>query len=434
MKKLLGIIAVIWGAGALGVWYYNDASTQKVTYRTIAVRRGDLRSTINATGTLEPEEVVEVGSQVSGQIQSFGADPRDPKKHVTYGTPVEPGTVLARLDDALFRARVDQARGHVARSEADVEQATTKLGHAERERTRSEKLRARNAAMLAIQEYDAAVTGYETARAALSVSRGDLAVARADLAEAELNLGYTTIRSPVKGVVLDRRVNLGQTVAGGSGAPSLFLIARDLGRLEIWSSVNEADIGSIHEGQTVRFTVSSLPGETFEGKVAQIRLNASMSQSVVTYTVVVSVDNSKRRLLPYLTARITFEVEVRRGVLLVPNAALRWQPRVQNVIPEGREAYAMRLRRRDPEPDRGAGSHPDGSADDERSGVIWLPQGDLVRPVEVKVGLSDGVLTEVRADGLNEGTPVVIGATRAESDADATSILPHTWSEPEKKK
>jgi HlyD family secretion protein len=432
MKKLLVMLSVLWGGGALVVWYWNDSQAQHVAYRTIAVRRGDLRSTINATGTIEPEQVVEVGAQVPGQVQAFGVDPRDPKKPVSYGTHVEPGTVLARLDDALLRARVDQAKGRVARAEADIEQAQVKLGQAERERDRTQKLRARNAAMVAVQDYDTAVTAYESARAALAVNQGTLAIARADLAEAAVSLNYATIRSPVKGVILDRRVNLGQTVSAGAGVPSLFLIARDLGRLEIWSSVNEADIGSIHEGQVVRFTVSSLPREQFEGKVSQIRLNASMAQSVVTYTVVSSVDNSGGRLLPYLTARLTFEVEVRRHVLLVPNAALRWQPRVQNVIPEARETYALSLRRRTP--DKGQADRPDAdSPGDEACGLVWLKQGEMVRPVEVRVGLSDGVLSEVAADGLLEGTQVVIGASRVESDADATSILPHTWSEPPKK-
>ena len=188
----------------------------------------------------------------------------------------------------------------------------------------------------------------------------------------------------------------------GPGVPSLFLIAKDLSRMEIWSSVNETDIGSIHEGQDVRFTVSSLPRETFEGKVSQVRLNASMTQNVVTYTVVVSVDNSSGRLLPYLTARLKFEVQVRRDVLLVPNAALRWQPRVQNVAPEARETYAMALRRR--AADKGEPGHPESTSPDEPNGLVWLRQGELVRPVEVRVGLSDGLLTEIQAEGLSEGT------------------------------
>ena len=165
-----------------------------------------------------------------------------------------------------------------------------------------------------------------------------MTVAKANLEEASVNLGYTTIRSPVKGVILDRRVNIGQTVVASLNAPSLFLIAKDLSRMEIWASVNETDVGSIHVGQGVRFTVGAFPHDTFRGKVAQIRLNASMSQSVVTYTVVVEVENRSGKLLPYLTARLQFEVEERHDVLLVPNAALRWQPSARHVIPEARAA------------------------------------------------------------------------------------------------
>ena len=375
-----------------------------------------------------------MAAQVPGRLLSFGTDPHDPKKPVSYGTHVEEGTILARLDNALFRTRIDQAHGHVAQAEADVVQAEVKLGQAERERERTTKLRSRKEGIVAIQEYDAAITNHESARAALEISKAALTVARADLDEAEVNLGYATICSPVDGVILDRRVNLGQSVAAGPGVPSLFLIARDLKRMEIWSSVNEADIGSIHEGQLVRFTVSSLPRETFEGKVSQIRLNASMSQNVVTYTVVVAVDNPDGRLLPYLTARLTFEVQVRRDVMLVPNAALRWRPRVQNVIPEARSTYAQLLRRRGRDRDPAEAGGPATDLADEPNGLIWLARGDLVRPVEVRVGISDGVFTEIRAEGLNQGTQVVTGASRVNPDADATSILPHTWTETEKKK
>ncbi len=251
--------------------------------------------------------------------------------------------MLARLDSALFQARLDQARGRVAKAEADIEQAQAKLRQADRELERCRKLKARGTVVIAAQEYDAAVANYESAKATLAVSQGALAVAKADLEEATVNLGYTTIRSPVKGIILDRRINVGQIVVASLNAPSLFLIAKDLSRLEIWSSVNETDIGSIHVGQKVHFTVSSLPRDTFEGKVSQIRLNASMTQNVVTYTVVIAVDNSGGRLLPYLTVRLQFEVETRKGVLVVPNAALRWQPHAQNIVPEAREDYALTL-------------------------------------------------------------------------------------------
>jgi HlyD family secretion protein len=189
--------------------------------------------------------------------------------------------------------------------------------------------------------------------------------------------------------------------------------------------VNEADIGSIHEGQTVRFTVGAFPRETFEGKVSQIRLNASMTQNVVTYTVVVSVDNSNDRLLPYLTARLQFEVETRRGVLLVPNAALRWQPRVHDVDPEAREAYALALRYRAPA--NGETGLAESSSSREPEAVVWVEKGEFVKPIKIKVGLSDGVVTEIFGDTLQEGSVIVVGVNKGDSELDALSILPHTW-------
>jgi HlyD family secretion protein len=427
MKKLISLMIVLWGVGVCGVWYWADARTQRVSYRTVTIKRGDIGSTINTTGTIEPEEVVDVGAQVAGRIASFAADPGDPSKTVSYGSQVEPGTVLARLDSALFQARLDQARGRVTKALADIEQAQAKLRQADRELERCRKLKARQTVVIAAQDYDVAVANFESARAALAVNEGALAVARADLEEATVNLEYTTIRSPVKGIILDRRINVGQIVVASLNAPSLFLIAKDLSRLEIWSSVNETDIGSIHVGQKVNFTVSAQPSETFEGKVSQIRLNASMTQNVVTYTVVIAVDNSVGRLLPYLTARLQFEVETRKGVLLVPNADLRWQPHVQDVVSEAREDYALALRRRTPAQVESAPPR------DERMGLLWIRRGDLVRPIKVRIGLSDGLVTEVSGNGLAVGTEIVVGANRIGSDADALSVLPHTWNEPPKK-
>ena len=416
MKKLLALTALLWAAGAAGYYYWNDARGQRVKYRTVVARKGDLRAAVHATGTIEPEEVVDVGAQVAGEILSFGEDPARRDKTISFGTPVEKGTVLARLDDALFRARVDQARAKLRQAESDVEQCRAKSRQAEREFDRSQKLRAKGTGMIAAQEADAAQAGYEIAKAALGVAEANAAVAQANLDEANTNLGYTTIRSPVKGVILDRRVNIGQTVVASLNAPSLFLIAKDLARLEIWASVNETDVGSIHPGQAVRFSVGAFPGETFEGKVAQTRLNASMVQNVVTYTVAVSVDNASRKLLPYLTARVDFEVETRRDVLLVPRAALRWQPKPEHVSPEARAAYAGALVAKA----KGDAASKDGEA------TLWVVVGDFVRPLKVKAGLSDGVRTEVRADGLEEGREFVIGVERR--DDDIASFLPHTRS------
>jgi HlyD family secretion protein len=428
MKKLLLVMALLWGGGALGVWVWSDARAQRITYRTVTVRRGDIRSTVSATGTIEPEEVVDVGAQVAGRIESFGANPADPSKPISYGSKVEQGTVLARLDTALFKARVDQAKGSVARAEADILQAQAKLKQAERELERAKKLQSRGPGMIAAQDLDVATANHEAARAGLAVCQSALLVARADLEEATVNLGYTTIRSPVKGIILDRRINIGQTVVASLNAPSLFLIAKDLGRMEIWCSVNENDIGSIHEGQAVTFSVSAFPGERFQGRVLQIRLSASMAQNVVTYTVVVTVDNKDGKLLPYLTARVQFEVEARGKALLVPNAALRWQPRAENVVPEERGGFAVRSRRR-----AAAVGQASAASTEKPEGVLWIRQGDLVRPITVRTGLSDGIFTEIVGDTPKEGTEVVVGASRAESEDDALSILPHTWTENTKK-
>jgi HlyD family secretion protein len=430
MKKLLLVLALFWGGGACGVWLWNDSRHQRTIFRAVKIQRGDLRTTINATGTIEPEEVVDVGAQVAGKIEGFGSDPQKPGKAVGYGTKVEKGTELARLDSALFKARVDQARGSVARSEADIEQAQAKLRQTEREFERSKKLQARGNGMIAVQDYDIALANHDAAKAGLAVSKSALLSAQADLEEATVNLGYTTIRSPVKGIILDRRINIGQTVVASLNAPSLFLIAKDLSRMEIWSSVNETDIGSIHEGQAVRFTVGAFPNEGFQGRVSQIRLNASMSQNVVTYTVVVAVDNSSGKLLPYLTARLQFEVESRHGVLLVPNAALRWQPRVEEVVPAARGEFTTTLRQRGgPRDERTPASLGGGKPE----AILWVREGKFVRPVKVRTGLSDGVTTEIRGGGLGEGTEVVVGASRVETDLDAISILPHTWTSAAKK-
>jgi HlyD family secretion protein len=424
MKKLLFAIVLLWAGGAAAVWYWNDLRGQRVDFRTTAIRRGDLLLTVSATGTLEPEEVADVGVPIAGEIESFGKDPRDPSKPVSYGTPVEEGTVLAQLDDALFKARVDQARASLGKAEAEVLQAQAKRQQAERDFGRTRNLARRD--QVSAQDFDTAQAGYETAQANLAVAESVTAQARANLEEATVNLGYTTIRSPIKGVILDRRVHIGQTVVASLNT-SLFLIAKDLSRMEIWASVNETDVGQIHVGQPVRFSVASFANDVFHGKVAQVRLNASMSQSVVTYTVVVAVDNASGKLLPYLTARVQFEVDGRQGVLLVPNVALRWQPPRHLVALGPRPGSAAA--EPDHEPSTGARDAQPGSA--SRSGhraTVWLRQGELVRPVAVIAGLSDGVNTEVEAvhagDALSEGSEVVVGLVQAVRDDEITGATP----------
>jgi HlyD family secretion protein len=203
-------------------------------------------------------------------------------------------------------------------------------------------------------------------------------------------------------------------------APSLFLIAKDLKRLQVWASVNEADIGQIHAGQVVRFSVDAYPDEVFKGVVAQIRLNASMTQNVVTYTVVVDTNNDNGKLLPYLTANVQFEVSQRNNVLLVPNAALRWRPQPQQVVPDAREAFVKSQRRRggNAPADKGA---PKSDKDRQHNGTVWAEEGGFVRPVKVRVGLTDGLLTEVSGDDVSEGMEVVVGESRQNGSVGTTN-------------
>ena len=237
------------------------------------------------------------------------------------------------------------------------------------------------------------------AEAAVEQAKAAVEAAKASLRTAQINLDYCTIRSPVKGVVIDRRVNIGQTVVSSLSAPSLFLIASDLRRqIQVWVSVNEADVGSIAAGQPVDFTVDAFPGRVFHGKVGQVRLNATMTQNVVTYTIEVDTDNSDGKLLPYLTANAVFQVGRRNGVLLVPNEALRWTPKPDQIAPEpGRKASGRAPRRDRAEPGGGG------------QGTLWVEQGRFVRPLRVATGLTDGSSTEVEGKGLAEGVPVVYG-------------------------
>jgi HlyD family secretion protein len=419
MKKLLFVLVTMWSAGAAGVWYWTEGRPQKVNYRTVRVTRGDLLATINATGTLEPEEVVDVGAQIAGEVQSFGADPADPSRHVRHGTLVDQGTVLARIDDKLWQTRVSQARAKLAKAEADVEVARVKVRQTARELDRVQRLM--KSRSVSASESDTAQAESDTAKANLTVAESAVTLAKADVREAEVNLGYTTIRSPVKGVIVDRRVNIGQTVVASLNAPSLFLIAKDLKKMQIWASVNETDVGQIRSGQSARFNVAAFPKETFTGSVEQIRLNASMSQSVVTYTVVVGVDNPSGKLLPYLTARLRFEVEERRGVRLVPNAALRWTPAVSHVAPAYRSEFTANLRQRAAGPDR---ARPKGDKGYETRGTLWLRDDGFVRPVPVTVGLTDGVSTELIGGDVAEGTEVVVGLAPNEDEAGTSPFLP----------
>jgi HlyD family secretion protein len=410
MKRPLIFLVICAVVGVVGVAAYRHwrQARPTISYRTLPVKRGDIQSTITATGVIEPEDVIDVGAQVMGRIESRGRDPQDPEKFIDYMSHVEKGTVLAQIDASVYRAQVEQAKAAVAQAAANVDQQQVLLSKADRDWKRAQDLR--KSGGISDADFDLYLSNYESGKAMLGVTRATLASAEAALSLAEINLGYTTIVSPVKGVIIDRRVNVGQTVVSSLTAPSLFLIAKDLTRLQVWASVNEADIGQIRIGQEVRFTVDAYPNEVFPGEVTQIRLNATMTQNVVTYTVVVSTDNTSGRLLPYLTANLSFGVASRTDVLLIPNPALRWHPH---------EATADKANL---PPAETPGS---GRGKSSNLARIWILENGEPHPLDVVTLLSDGTQTAVESDRLSLETQVIVGETSSSrNEANSSPFAP----------
>ena len=433
MKTLIIVLVVLAAAAGGGTWYWRTHSKPAATYRTEPVKRGDLVATISATGTVEPEEVVDVGAQVAGIIMEFGKDANG--KQIDYRSPVEQGTILAKIDDSVYRAdrdtakaQLDQANANVQKANADYAQAQAKLYQAKREWERAEKMGPNEA--LSQNDYDTDKANYDTAVANLAVMEAEIAQAKtsvtqakAALDKAQRNLDFCTITSPVKGVIIDRRVNIGQTVVSSLNAPSLFLIAKDLTKMQVWVAVNEADIGHIKPGQNVTFTCDGAPGQIFHGNVGKTRLNATMTQNVVTYTVEVNTDNSSGKLLPYLTANVQFELQNHPNVLLVPNAALRWYPtEATEVAPDARASFKPPVyeKRDELSPEKKPPTPIKAQKPKERKGNVWVKSAQFVRPISVKVGPTDGINTEVQADELKEGTEIVVGEVIDQGGGDET--------------
>jgi RND family efflux transporter MFP subunit len=371
---------------------------KQLTFRAVKITRSDIMTTVSATGTIEPAEVVDVTAQVSGRIVSFGDDPRgatDPEfkgKPIDYNSPVDEGTVLARIDDAIYKLKVDQEKAAVNRAQAELALAKNKYEKSQAQ----EKAGLLNAAdQVPKAIVDAAEAAVEQSKAAME--------------QALTNLDNTVIKSPVKGAIVARRINVGQNVGPDPKSGSLFLIAKDLKNMQIWASVNEADIGRIKDGMTASFTVDAFPNEKFTGKVVQIRKDAQRIQNAVVYTVILAFDNSDLKLMPYMTANVKFEIDARKDVLLVPNAALRWKPSPEMIdknspikLDKQEGSYATTM-------------HGDITDDKYRSdiqkGLIWVksPDGGHVFGIFIQFGLTDGALTEISGTDVKEGMEVVVG-------------------------
>ena len=377
----LGALAL---AGALLVYAVRrSGEPAPPAYESAPVARGPLSERVTATGTLSPLVTVQVGSQVSGRIQELLAD---------FNSPVSRGQVIARIDPLLFESDVEKARAGRAMAEAAVRKAEADLFDARLRNERAASLAARELTPRA--DADAALAAFQAAEAALASARASVAQARAALEQAERQLAYTTIVSPIDGIVISRDVDVGQTVAASLQAPVLFTIAEDLRKMELHTHVAEADMGRLRPGMPAEFTVDAHPARPFHGAVRQIRYAPETVQNVVTYDAVVAVDNPDLLLRPGMTADVAFLVQERADALLVPNAALRFAP------PDAPQAP------------------PPVSGPDAR--VVWVLDGsETLRPVAVQVGITDGHATEILGAGLAEGDRVVTGIAGGGARPDA---------------
>jgi HlyD family secretion protein len=360
---LLAVAALV-SVGGSGYAFYSSRETETgPTLVTAPVTRGSIVEAVGATGTLQAVTSVQVGTQVSGTIESLGAD---------YNSIVKRGEVLARLDRSLFQTQVEQTRANLVRAEADVERLQVALQDARTKLTRARALAERQ--LLPQSELDAAAVDARSAEAQVRSAEAQVTQARAALKQSEVNLEHTIITAPIDGIVLSRNVDVGQTVAASMQAPTLFVLAADLTKMQVLASLDESDIGRIADRQQVEFTVDAYAGRTFEGVVSQIRLQPQVVQNVVTYSVVIDAPNRDLTLKPGMTANVTIEVARRDDALRVPAQALLFKPTAH--------------RGKDPE--------------------VWRSDNGELTPVSVKTGLSDGQFTEVVEGSLSVGDTLAV--------------------------
>jgi HlyD family secretion protein len=400
-KHTVGILIVVAGIGC-------RSSKPKIQWETTAVDRGRIVARVTATGTLSALVTVQVGSQVSGRIQQLLVD---------YNSPVKKGQLIAKIDPQLFQAALEQGRANFAAAEGNLLKAKVLAEQAEIDFKRQANLSERK--LIAPADYDAAKSNLAAAKAQVTVNQGNLQQAKAALNQARVNLAYTSIISPTDGVVISRSVDVGQTVAASLQAPTLFVIAEDLRKMQVDTSVAEADVGKLTSGMDATFVVDAYPGERFKGKVRQIRNAAQTVQNVVTYDAVIDVDNSELKLRPGMTANVNFVFANRDNVLRVPNAALRFRP-----SPDLTTALEMEGKRAQKPDDggnavaapagggrqRGQGGAGKGDEAPDRKSV-WMLSDGAPSSIRIKVGATDGSKTEIVEGPLTEGQLVITDAT-----------------------
>lgn len=373
----LGGVLILVGIAA---WYWWSSKPAPLSFKAVPVDRGPITAVVTATGTVNPVVSVTVGSQVSGKISKLYAD---------FNSVVRKGQVLAQIDPQPFEARVSQARAAVKSAKANVEKAKNTAEQRKRERDRMGRLRRER--FVSQADLDLAETNFRDAQVNVDVMQAQLDQAEATLAAAELDLGYTTIYSPVNGIVVSRNVDVGQTVVASFQTPTLFVLAQDLTKMQVNANVSESDIGGVIEGKPANFRVDAYPKQFFEGTVSQVR-NAPISiQNVVTYDVVITVDNRDLKLKPGMTANVTIVTDKSENPLRVPNGAVRFRM-------------------------------PDVAFDKKATRVWVLGREGKPFQVDVSVGIADSLYTEITEGALKEGDRVIIGIKSP--DENEGKILP----------
>jgi HlyD family secretion protein len=406
MRRIGFIISIVAIGIAIGGYvFFNGERTPPIRYRTAPVERGQIVSVVSATGTINPVVSVQVGTQVSGMIKSLHAD---------FNSRVKAGDTVAIIDPEPFKARREQAASNLEMARSNVARSRADLAQRKRELDRVQSLLPQQ--FVSQNDVDVALTNFQSAEAQLRVAEAQVKQAVAALNAAELELKYTVIRSPVDGIVVARNVEVGQTVASSFATPNLFLIALDLTKMQVDTNVSESDIGGMMEGKNAVFTVDAYPGESFAGVIKQVRLAPMNVQNVVTYNVVVGVDNQDLRLKPGMTANVSIVVAQRDQALKVPNAALRFMPP---------KAEGDR-RRSDGQATRADGVSPVRiGGDTGQSKTVWkqVESGDLLA-LSIQTGISDGVSTEVLSSGLTEGDSVIVGIEQPFGERKANELPP----------
>ena len=401
MKKYIIIAAVALLLVAAGIFYFTSRKPA-VSYKTAKLEKGTIVAMVSATGNLSAVTTILVGTQVSGTIQ---------KLYVDYNSRVRKGETIAEIDPALFNAAVEQAQGNALAAEANLLKAKVALADAERTLQRNKKLLADG--IISQGDFDLAETAWQSAKASIRAAEGSVAQTRGALMQAQTNLRNSIIRSPVDGVVISRAIDVGQTVAASFQTPTLFTIAQDLTKMQIEVSVDEADISRIKIGQQATFSVDAYPEQKFSGKVVQIRSAPVVNQNVVTYVVVVNVDNSEMKLKPGMTANVSIVVAEKEDVVKIPPAALRFKPK------GGEEKGAAKGEAAPAAPSMGKGGREGGGKPGEKKAgggqiVYTLKEGKPV-PLSIKTGIANSSGVELLEGALQEGDEVIVEQTGGES-------------------